>query len=153
MKKSIKQDVFIKQPIYEGGAKAMQSFIYQNLKYPNDAIDSKIEGVVELRITIDREGKVTDVYVLGSISPAFDKEAIRVAKLLKFTIPKNPRKLKVLFHRIVKIQFKVPKPEVKNVVKTSPQKMVYNYTSIASPQQEGKIANKKPVVYQYSIKT
>jgi protein TonB len=153
MKKSIKQDIFVKQPIYEGGAKAMQTFIHQNLQYPKDAIEKSIEGVAELRITIDYEGLVTDVQILGSISPSCDKEAIRLAKLLKFTIPKNPRKLKVLFHKNIKVQFKLPNQEVKKIVNNKPQRIVYNYSSEGAPSEGVKPKNNQTVVYQYTINT
>ena len=151
MKKSIREDVFIKQPIYAGGNKAMTTFIQTMLKYPVDALESKTEGVVEVRITIDFVGKVISSQILGSLSPSCDVEAKRIAELLKFTIPKNPRNLKVLFQKIIKVQFTLPKVQAQKIIPPTTQKIVYN---IVSESKSNEKENITPVVttYQYTIK-
>jgi len=45
-KRSAKDKHFLKQPIYEGGKKAMDKLIAENLEYPKEAIHNKIEGSV-----------------------------------------------------------------------------------------------------------
>ena len=151
MRKSVKKEVFINQPIYTGGPKAMQLFIQNNLQYPEDAEKDKTEGVVVLRTTIDHQGNVTDASILSSVSPSCDQEAMRVARLLRFSVPKNPRNLKVLFHKNIKVQFRLPQQMVKNNMPPLEQKITY--TVIAAPPQkapeEEKGGNSS---YTYTIK-
>jgi protein TonB len=151
MKKSIREDVFIKQPVYEGGNKAMTVFIQKILKYPVDALESKTEGVVEVRITIDFVGNVISSQILGSLSSSCDTEAKRVAELLKFTIPKNPRNLKVLFHKIIKVQFNLPKVQAQKMIPPTTQKITYNIVS-ESKSTENVSITPAATTYQYTIK-
>jgi TonB family protein len=108
MHKERKDKNFIKKPIYEGGPRAMKAFIAKNLTYPDEALQHKIEGTVVVHYDIDHQGKVTDAKVLSGLGYGCDEEAIRLVKLLTFTVPKN-RGVKVLFHKNMQIHFRLPK--------------------------------------------
>lgn len=99
---------FLKKPIYEGGRNALFEFIKSNLKYPKPALENKIEGVVIVRYTINKDGKVIKTEVKNSLGYGCDEEAERVVRMLKFHVPKN-RKIKVLFHKKIHIRFTLPK--------------------------------------------
>ncbi len=150
MKPKKKSENFIKQPYYEGGYKAMKAFIQQNLQYPESSARSGVEGQVHLRYDINIHGEVTDVKVIGGLDMACDAEAIRIVKMLKFIVPKNPRNLKIIFHKTMTIHFRIGKsiqpqadkdseiviqPRInytiiteKPTVKPEPQKTTYSYT-------------------------
>ena len=149
MKKSVKKEVFIQQPIYQGGPKAMQLFIQNNLIYPQEALENKVEGVTDVRISIDHEGHVTDTLILTSLTPKCDAEAIRLAKLLKFDVPKNPRKLKVLFHKNIKIQFRLPKVKKENN-RINPPKITYTILNNVTEQKNADQPKVKEV-YSYTL--
>jgi len=53
MKREIRDKHFLHKPTYPGGPQSMRKFIYGNLKYPVAAKDSNIEGIVQVKITID----------------------------------------------------------------------------------------------------
>lgn len=156
MKKDRKEDSFIKTPFYKEGAKAFTDFVYGNLKYPKDAVANKIEGIVICKYDIDHDGKVIDVKVIKSLGYGCDEEAIRVVKLLKFEVPKTPRKLRIIFHKDIKIQFKMKVEEAKPLPLQQPQKININYipTPIKTvteqlPNGHPKQASKS---YTYTIK-
>ncbi len=67
-------------PEYPGGITALRDYIVSNTKYPAKAKRQKTSGTVYVNFTIDKKGKVTDVYVdkNKSIDPLLDKEAVRV---------------------------------------------------------------------------
>lgn len=109
MSKERKDNSFIKKPIYEGGTAALKKFIKTNLAYPDEALQNKIEGSVKIRFEIDKSGKVKKAKIISSLGYGCDEEAKRLVKLLKFKVPKNPRKLKVLFHKNLTIHFNLPK--------------------------------------------
>ncbi len=151
MKKERKEDSFIKQPFYQGGNAALNSFITSQLKYPEISQQNKIEGDVHLRYDINIQGNVTDVKVIGGLDDACNNEAIRVVKLLKFVVPKNPRHLKITFHKNITIHFRIQ--ETKN---TSPEFPVvtpiqYHITPSVSLSKTTEEPKPKGVVYTYTI--
>jgi protein TonB len=138
-KKHRKDEQFIKKPIYIGGMKAMREFISKNIKYPPEALKNKIEGSVHLSYEIDYKGNVIKSTVISGLGYGCDEESKRLVGLLKFEIPKNPRKLKVKFTKKLKINFKLPKASVKSQPvlqyninlkpkKEEPKTTSYNYT-------------------------
>lgn len=151
--KEKKDHHFIKKPIYPGGNKAFREFIYGNLKYPKEAIENKIEGVVLCKYEIDYKGNVSKVKVKKGIGYGCDKEAVRILELLKWEIPKEPRKLRVSFNKETKIKFVLPKVVEKK--KTSPKPkantITYTVTKKQSVQDKTK-SQKKPTTYNYTLK-
>jgi TonB family protein len=117
-----KPESFIKHPVYPGGKKALDDFIKANLKYPDDALENKVEGSVTLEYDVDVFGKVIAVRVKHGIGYGCDEEAIRLVSLLKY--PKRKYQgLRVVFHMNIHIHFRLhtaSKPADKE------QKIVYS---------------------------
>jgi len=126
MSKEKKDNHFIKKPFYEGGITELRKFIKQNLKYPKEALEKKIEGTVLVRHDINHKGKVTGAKVLKGIGHGCDEEATRLIKLLKYEVPKGPRKLKVTFHKDTKINFRLPKVKPKKKTEKKSEKIKSN---------------------------
>lgn len=148
---------FINHPTWPGGPKAMTEFIYKNLRYPKLAAEAKLEGTVFLKIEINNQGIVSDVQVLKGIGLGCDEEAARVLRLLKFDVAKN-RGLRVLFHKDIRVQFKMAKAAPLPVLPEMPahqgQPMVLNYsvtTTPAAPAAKKEEPKKSGGSYSYSI--
>ena len=146
MEKDKKKPLFIHQPEYAGGPKALTKFIYENLRYPQTALDAGVEGMVLVDYDIDYQGNVTATRVLQGIGHGCDEEACRVVRLLKFDVPKN-RGVRVLFHKKARIQFKKPKQQP---VAGGQAQMQVSYTMTTSPTVE-KQEEKKGETYSYTI--
>jgi len=69
-------------PLFPGGEKALYQFISENIKYPEDAIQSESEGVVFVNFIISTTGKVTQSKVLRGFNPSCDNEALRVISIM-----------------------------------------------------------------------
>jgi len=139
-RKEKKDKDFVHRAYYEGGSTAMSKFISSNMRYPEEAQKKGIQGTVKLRFDIDHKGKVHHVKVISGIGSGCDEEAIRIAELLEFKVPKT-HKLKVGFKKKLNIHFKlkkVAKPKVEKR-KTS---VKYNYVS----------STKTTSGYNYTIK-
>lgn len=67
-----------------GGNSLMKAFICNEMIYPPDALSKKVEGTVEVTITIMEDGKAMNHLVSQSIAPELDAEALRISKLLLF---------------------------------------------------------------------
>jgi len=150
MDKDSRDKRFIRKPIFPGGEKAYKSFIAQNLVYPDEAKKNNIEGQVRLKYGISYKGEVTEVKVLNSVGYGCDEEAVRIVKLLKFDVPKGPRKLRVLFHKTVRINFKMKRQKAKESKKKAPA-VSYNYVSTTENQKQTK-KQQSGYVYRITIK-
>lgn len=147
MDKDSRDKRFIRKPIYPGGDKAYKLFISQNLVYPEEAKRNNIEGQVRLKFGISYKGEVTEVKVLNSLGYGCDEEATRIVKLLKFDVPKGPRKLRVLFHKTVRINFNMKRQKSKEIEIKAPA-VSYNYVSASKNQKPTK---KQGQGYLYKI--
>ena len=65
-------------PQFPGGEEAMISWISQNIRYPEQAKNEGIRGVVVVTFVVSKTGKVGDVKVVRSVHPLLDAEAVRV---------------------------------------------------------------------------
>ena len=63
----------------------MKRFLHDNLIYPAADFKNKKEGVVLLAFIVNKEGKSVDIKVSKSVTPAIDKEAIRLLRLIEWT--------------------------------------------------------------------
>jgi len=88
-------------PAFNEGEAAIEfrKYLAQNLRYPEIAIQDSISGRVIVQFAVNSEGKVVDAVVVRSVSPALDKEAIRVVMSSPEWIPGKQRgkTVKVLY--------------------------------------------------------
>jgi len=68
-------------PEYKGSTTALLEFLGSNVKYPAAAKDAGVEGMTVLSFVVEKDGSVTDIQTVKSLSPETDQEAIRVVKL------------------------------------------------------------------------
>lgn len=74
-----------KKPAYIGGAEAMNRSLQQNLRFPPQALKSRISGTTWVGFTIDPEGKTADYKILRKLGGGLDAEALRAVKLIPAT--------------------------------------------------------------------
>lgn len=74
----------LQQAEFVGGIEAMWMFIYENLRYPDQARENEIEGSIKVHFTISKEGEVQDVRVDDKDTIGFnlENEAIRVISIM-----------------------------------------------------------------------
>jgi TonB family protein len=78
-------------PSFDGGGKAMTTFLRDNVKYPQEAQDKELEGTVFVDFVVTKEGNVREVAVTDATSEdvdqAFRNEAIRVVTAMPKWLP------------------------------------------------------------------
>lgn len=151
MPKEKKDKNFIKKPIYEGGPKAIKAFIRDNLRYPEEALKQKVEGTVVLKYSIGYKGDVVDTKIISGLGYGCDEEAVRLARMLKFEVPRT-RGVKVLFHKDIKIHFRLPRQKPK-AAKAPASTVEYAYTVTPKKKDTLKKPSKdeKSGGYSYTI--
>jgi periplasmic protein TonB len=64
---------------YPGGAAAWQRFLNRNFRYPQEAVESGIQGIVTVQFIVDKDGSVSNVEAISG-PPELRAEAVRVIK-------------------------------------------------------------------------
>jgi len=79
-----------KTPEFPGGEKEMMSYIAKNIKIPSSIPKSEYLELTKrgiFRFVVLRTGKISDVEVVRSIHPVFDKEMVRIIESMPDWIP------------------------------------------------------------------
>ena len=103
-----KNKKFIQKSEYPGGIERLRSFIKNNLKYPQKALENKIEGNVLVRYKVNSIGEIFNIQIIQGLGFGCDEEAIRIIKKLKYPKLLN-RKIKVTTNKKISIKFRLPK--------------------------------------------
>lgn len=80
-------------PYFPGGLNAMRAFVAKHVRYPEAARLLKKEGRVIISAQVDTKGNLSQYKVMMSDDPLFDKEALRVVKLMPRFVPDGTGKV------------------------------------------------------------
>ena len=72
---------------FVGGDKALLSFLQKNMRYPQDCMESNIQGRVYVSFVVEKDGSLSQVEIARKMQPSLDNEAIRVIKLMPNWVP------------------------------------------------------------------
>ena len=133
---------FLNLPKYAGGSKAFKDFIADNLRYPEAALQARVEGTVIIEYDIRDNGVVQHPRVLKGIGHGCDEEALRLVGMLRFEKAKN-RGVRVTMTTKTTINFKLP----------AGVRINYSVTTKDEPAKNNETDQDKPgpVTYEYTI--
>ncbi len=90
-------------PEFPGGTEALYTFLAENIKYPQVARESHIQGIVFVTFVIEQDGTVSNATILRGIGGGCDNEAVRVVeKMPKWSPGKNS------LGRPIRVQMNLP---------------------------------------------
>ncbi len=94
-------------PEFPGGIVAFMKWLTKNLQYPPSARQQKIEGKVVVTFIVNKDGTISEPKVVTSVSPALDKEAMRLMALMPRWTPgiENGKPCRTMF--VIPIVFKL----------------------------------------------
>ncbi|MBQ8240668.1 MAG: TonB family protein [Bacteroides sp.] len=101
-------------PEFPGGMSEAMKFLAKNIKYPVAAQQAKIEGRVIVQFVVERDGSISDIHAMRSVSPELDAEAIRVVSLMPKWKPGKQRGKAVAVKYTMPIMFRLQSPAPKN---------------------------------------
>jgi protein TonB len=90
------------KPEFPNGQDALMRYLMENLRYPQDARNERIQGTVFVTFVVEKDGSVTDVRTLRGVAPSLDEESIRVVKAMPKWEPG------VIKGEPVRVQFNLP---------------------------------------------
>ena len=100
-------DVAEVMPEFPGGMKALLGFLGKNIAYPKESLEKDEQGRVVCRFVIAKDGTISDVEVVRSVSAALDNEAIRVIKSMPKWKPGMNKGKPVAVQYTLPVQFKL----------------------------------------------
>jgi protein TonB len=93
-------------PEFPGGLKAMYQFMGDNIKYPAISAEAGSQGKAYVNFTIEKNGKITDVKILGgSADKRCKKEAARVVESMPKWKPGEQRGKRVRVSYTLPVRF------------------------------------------------
>ncbi len=129
-------------PEYPGGKEAFRKYIKENLVYPKEALDKKVEGVVHLKAEVNDNGKVLQVQVEKGIGAGCDEEAVRLIENIQYYAVKN-RGIRLKTKKKYRIEFRLPKRQI-------PSKTI-NF-EVVKKKSRNETKHPKSKVYSYSVR-
>jgi len=89
----------------EGGITQYFAFVAENLNYPKEAVDKKIQGRVMAEFVVNTDGTLSDIKIIRGIGAGCDEEALRVLKLNYRWIPGKQRGKEVKQKMVMPVAF------------------------------------------------
>lgn len=95
----------IVEPSYKGGDKKLYKFLFENLSYPDKAIERSITGTVVLKFVVEKDGSITNIEITRSVARDIDEECIRVVRKMPRWKPGTVNGLPARFRYCLPIAF------------------------------------------------
>ncbi len=89
--------------------KFLEKWVYQYLKYPEEALKDGVQGRVMVGFIIEKDGKVTNVRVVKGVSPELDAEAVKVVAASPKWKPGRVAGQKVRTSMTIPVEFRLEK--------------------------------------------
>lgn len=105
-------------PEFPGGMLKLVEFIKQNIRYPQTARQSRLEGRITVEIVIDKDGSIIQPGIIRSISPtlrgdtAFCEEALRIVSIMPKWKPGNQDGVNLKVRFMFPIRFESPTSQI-----------------------------------------
>ena len=94
-------------PDFPGGTQKLADYLAKNIKYPQMARESGIQGRVFISFVVETDGSVSNVNVMRSLGGGCDEEAVRVVKSMPKWKPGKQRGKPVRVSYILPVNFKL----------------------------------------------
>jgi periplasmic protein TonB len=79
---SIQKNATVRAPLFLGGSPKFQYYLEKILRYPKDALRGGIEGIVWIRATVTKDGRLIDESIDTGIGGGAEEEALRLIQTL-----------------------------------------------------------------------
>ena len=96
-------------PEFPGGLEAMMKFLADNIVYPQEAKDNKIEGRVFVSFVVEKDGSISNIRILRDIGSGCGAEVVRVVKLMPKWKPGMQKGKPVRVQFNLPVNFSLPK--------------------------------------------
>jgi periplasmic protein TonB len=92
-------------PHFPGGEAELHTFLLTRIKYPFEAREINLQGIVYLSFVVENDGSITNITVLKAIGSGCEEEALRVIRSMPNWIPGKQNGLPVRVKLTLPIKF------------------------------------------------
>ena len=96
-------------PMYAGGSSEMTRFIAASLRYPREAADNNIQGLVVYNFVVELDGTLSNFELMHRAHPLLDAEALRIIQSMPAWRPAVYKGQNVRARQYVPMYFKLNK--------------------------------------------
>ncbi len=132
---SVYQRVDIK-PQYTGGETALENFILTQTQYPQEALNKKQQGIIEVTVVVSKDGKISNINCTNNKHPELCNEVKRVIALMPKWTPAKVKGQAVSAQHKIAIGFKLYNKQITYVIipdeMTVSKEVIYNQDIVES---------------------
>lgn len=104
------------KPQFTGGLLALENFIANQTKYPQEALNKKQEGIIEVNIVVLKDGKISNINCTNNKYAELCNEVKRVIALMPKWAPAKVNGQAVNAHHTIAIGFKLYNKQITHVI-------------------------------------
>ena len=93
---------------FPGGQTALTTWLSENLRYPQECIDKKVDGEVIVSFIVERDGSITGIHLEQAVDPRLDAEAKRVVGVMPNWVAAEMNGVKTRSRLWLPIRFTLP---------------------------------------------
>lgn len=93
------------RPEFPKGEDAFGAFMAHTIRYPAEAREKGIQGTVVVKFAVDKDGSIINIKIINQVSPAIDREAVKVLRVSPKWIPGTQYGQPMLMELTVPINF------------------------------------------------
>lgn len=108
------------QPMFTGGTAEMHRFISNTLRYPPEAVERDIQGLVVYTFVVEKDGTLSNFKIIHRADPLLDAEALRILQLMPPWRPARHHGEIVRAESYVPMYFKLNRQARRAPVRTQP---------------------------------
>jgi hypothetical protein len=98
------------EPQFTGGLTALEKFITTQTQYPQEALNKKQEGIIEVKVVVLKDGKISNINCTNNKYPELCNEVKRVIALMPKWTPAKVKGQAVNAHHTIAIGIKIHWP-------------------------------------------
>lgn len=98
---------YVNLPEFPGGREALVKYLAENIKYPDDARSSGVEGTASYSFIVDTDGLIYHIRALMWLNSSINKECLRVIKSMPKWQPGKCEGVPTKFRYYLPIRFKL----------------------------------------------
>ena len=98
------------QPSFPGGDEALMQYLADNVRYPENAAEMGIEGVVTVEFTVKADGSIADAKIVRMVDPDLEEEALRLVNSMPRWTPASDNGTPTEARYSLPIKFRLPTP-------------------------------------------
>jgi protein TonB len=99
--------IFEKVPEFPGGLKGWSAFLEKNLRYPDNAINRNVQGVVRVKFVVYKDGTLDEIEILSSPDKSLSQEVLRLMKKSPKWEPAIQYNVPVIYRHVQGVTFKL----------------------------------------------